>query len=76
MNSLKQFLSLAVQNAESATPPAWFIVIAVISFFIFSAIAMWLLVIIANRQRRRMGRPNVTAKQFWRVMFSDSSGGD
>tara|TARA_Y100001934_G_scaffold232528_1_gene281377 strand:+ start:192 stop:476 length:285 start_codon:yes stop_codon:yes gene_type:complete len=75
MNSLEQFLTLAVQNAESATPPAWFIVVLGLFIFVIFAIALWLVVIIGNRQRRRMGLPNVTAKQFWRAMFQPGSGG-
>ena len=77
MNSLEQFLTLAVQNAESATPPAWFFVVLGLFIFVIFAIALWLVVIIANRQRRRMGLPNVTAKQFWSAMFrGGGSGGE
>ena len=71
MNSLKQFLLLAVQNAEqeSEFPPEFIAIL--IAFFVF----VFIVVSTACWFYAKKCNPNITAKKFWRAMFSGGGGG-
>ena len=62
MNSLEQFLLLAVQNAEQKSDISPIAII--IALFVFSFIAVstfcWFSI--------KKGNPNITAKEFWTKM--------
>ena len=78
MNSLKQFLSLAVQNAEEISLRATFsqmpdevkvalgVIMAASVVFILVAMGVmcWL-----RWKLQKKHNPNLTAGQFWRVLF-------
>ena len=78
MNSLKQFLLLAVQNAEQESEPLSEAIMyaCVIGFFVFGCIVCLTIYWIVMKKRN----PNLTAAQFWKHMFSGSNsisgGGD
>ncbi|MDP7048728.1 MAG: hypothetical protein QF721_04695 [Verrucomicrobiota bacterium] len=71
MNSLEQFLLLAVQNAEqeSDIPPEFIAILIALFVFLFIAVSTfcWFYAKKCN--------PNITARQFWTAMFSGPSGG-
>ena len=73
MNSLKQFLLLAVQNAEqeSETPTDAQFAVFMIALVVFLAIATLTFCWFYMKKRN----PNLTAAQFWKAMFSGGSGG-
>ena len=73
MNSLKQFLLLAVQNAEQEIEPLSeaFMYACVIGFFVFGCIVCLTIYWIVMKNRN----PNLTAAQFWKAMFSGGGGG-
>ena len=78
MNSLKQFLLLAVQNAEqeSETPTDAQFTVFMIALVVFLAIVTLTACWFYMKKRN----PNLTAAQFWKHMFSGSNsisgGGD
>ncbi len=79
MNSLKQFLLLAVQNAEQEIEPLSeaFMYAFVIGFFVFGCIVCLTIYWIVMKKRN----PNLTAAQFWKAVFTPningvSDGGD
>ena len=73
MNSLKQFLLLAVQNAEqeSETPTDAQFAVFMIALVVFLAIPTLTFCWFYAKKRN----PNLTAAQFWRAMFSGGGGG-
>ena len=73
MNSLKQFLLLAVQNAEQESEPLSDAQVTVlgIALVVFLAIATLTFCWFYMKKRN----PNLTAAQFWSTMFSGGSGG-
>ena len=73
MNSLKQFLLLAVQNAEqeSETPTDAQVIVFLIALVVFLAIVT----LTASWFYMKKHNPNLTAAQFWKAMFSGGGGG-
>ena len=73
MNSLKQFLLLAVQNAEqeSETPPDAQVIVFFIALVVFLAIATLTFCWFYMKKRN----PNLTAAQFWKHMFTPNISG-
>ena len=73
MNSLKQFLLLAVQNAEQGPEPLSeaFMYACVIGFFVFGSIVCLTIYWIVMKKRN----PNLTAAQFWKHMFTPNISG-
>ena len=69
MNSLKQFLSLAVQNAEE-TPELGYAVMAALmtACVVFILVAMGVMCWLRFRYQKKRN-PNLTAGQFWRDLF-------
>jgi len=67
MNSLKQFLSLAVQNAEETPDEVmlWLFFLAVAACVVFGmGVMCWL-----RWKIQKKHYPNLTAGQFWRDLF-------
>ena len=66
MNSLKQFLSLAVQNAEETPDEVMlWLILAVAACVVFGmGVMCWL-----RWKIQKKHNPNLTAGQFWRVLF-------
>ena len=73
MNSLKQFLLLAVQNAEqeSETPSDAIMYACFIGFFVFGCIVCLTIYWIVMKKHN----PNLTAAQFWRAVFTPNISG-
>ena len=73
MNSLKQFLLLAVQNAEQEYEPLSDaqVIVFFIALVVFLAIATLTFCWFYMKKRN----PNLTAAQFWKAMFSGGGGG-
>ena len=71
MNSLKQFLLLAVQNAEQESEIRPEFIAILIAFFVFLFVGVSTACWFYAKKRN----PNLTAAQFWKAMFSGGSGG-